>query len=590
MKKLITLLLVAIAINKNAVAQMQCGTDLVTQELIAKDPNYALHNQKANSDWAAYQNMLRAAKVIVTGKDTTYQIPVVFHIIHSGEPIGTLYNPSAAAIDSLIDYLNKAWNATWPYYPDTNSGGVRIPIQFVLAKRDPTCGPTTGINRIDGRILAHYDSTGVIYSSTTLSGPNDSAVKSLSIWPNCDYYNIWIVKYIDGPTGFYAGYAFFPSPYIFDGTILAAKYAYPLSTRTDYWYTIPHELGHAFNLYHTFQGSSGIGSCPPNGSCATDGDGICDTEPHEYINGVCMSGLNSCTGVSYAGVQYNIMNYSTCFNRFTKNQKERIIFSLKSYRMGLVNSLGGTLPDPTFVAPVATCIPGIKNPNNKTDIGPHNVSIGDMITSSNGYTADGNKAYLDRTCIQGAAHLSKGKTYSLSVTSGITAEKVRAWIDYNNDGTFQPGELVLSHNGTTYYEVHTSSVTIPASATLGTTLRMRVMSDMSTSPDPSPCTDVEYGQTEDYSVIIDNPTSIENISSSNELTIFPNPASDILNIQCSNAVDITIYSIESRLLLQQKNTKSIAINNLSDGLYIVKLTDALDGHFIKNVKFIKQLK
>jgi hypothetical protein len=36
-----------------------------------------------------------------------YQIPVVFHVIHSGEAVGTGTNVSQAAIQSQIDVLNE---------------------------------------------------------------------------------------------------------------------------------------------------------------------------------------------------------------------------------------------------------------------------------------------------------------------------------------------------------------------------------------------------------------------------------------------------------------------------------------------------
>ena len=465
-----------------------------------------------------------------------------------------------------------------------------MPIRFVLAKRAPDCSATTGIERIDGRVLPHYDTTGVIYTST-LTGPGDADVKSLSIWPPEDYYNIWIVKYIDGPSGGWAGYAIFPDASSrFDGTVLTAKYAYPLAVAIGDW-IVPHELGHAFNLLHTFEGSTGLGSCPPNSSCGTQGDMICDTEPHEYISGSCLPGDNPCTGVPYAGVQYNFMSYFNCSNRFTKDQKERVMVCINNYRMGLTNSLGGTLPDPAFTPPVASCIPGIKNPGNGMDIGPRNISIGGMSTSSNGYTGDGNRTYLDRTCIQAPAQLLTGNTYTMNISSGGWVEKVSAWIDYDNDGNFEPGELIFSHAGSAYFEVHTGSVTIPADATTGTILRMRVMSDKVSAPDPDPCTDIEFGQTEDYSVMISNPASVADMSSGvNTISCYPNPADDILHVQCTGTVNISVYNLEGQLLLQQKSANSIPVNTLADGLYIVKLSDAADGRVVKNAKFIKRSK
>ncbi|MBK9758967.1 MAG: hypothetical protein IPO90_03075 [Flavobacteriales bacterium] len=43
---------------------------------------------------------------------------------------------------------------------------------------------------------------------------------------------------------------------------------------------LAHELGHAFNLYHTFEGDVNGTACPPNSNCGTDGDQVCDIPPH----------------------------------------------------------------------------------------------------------------------------------------------------------------------------------------------------------------------------------------------------------------------------------------------------------------------
>lgn len=579
----------ALFLAGSAVAQPAlCGTDYLHEQQMLQNPDYARHYNQDRNKWAERQAALKSAKIIVSGSDTTYELPVVIHVVHSGEPVGSFFNPSVAAIDSMLDYLNESWSATWPGYPTAGSGGVNMQIRFARARRTPDCNPSDGVNRVDGRVLPNYDANGVIYSSS-LPGPRDSALKSLSRWPASDYYNIWIVKYLDGTSGYYAGYASYPGPNLLDGTVIAAKYIRPLTPGTsDFWYTIPHELGHAFGLRHTFIGSSGAGSCPPDADCAVDGDGICDTEPHEFNDVSCPSGTNMCTGKPYAGVEHNMMNYTNCFDRFTPKQKERVLFSLKQYRMGLINSLGALAPDAGLIPPAAACVPKTAI-DSRTDTGPHNVSLADMQTHSFGYITDGRKGYIDRTCIQQAAHLQKGKTYTLSVSVGYMPERVKAWIDYNNDGIFQNSEVVLNHIGTftTPNEIHSASLLVPATAVLKKPLRMRIMSDAYDAAEPDPCGDLQYGQTEDYSVIIEEPSAIIAAATAPEIKIYPNPAKDLVYIETSTPAHVSIWSMDGRCLLQLENSRQADLSALSNGLYLLRLTDPDSGIVLGQGKILK---
>jgi len=67
-------------------------------------------------------------------------IPVVVHIIHNGESVGSLTNLSEAQILSQIDVLNKDFqrtNADAIQTPAEFSGVAgQLPVQFVLAKRN----------------------------------------------------------------------------------------------------------------------------------------------------------------------------------------------------------------------------------------------------------------------------------------------------------------------------------------------------------------------------------------------------------------------------------------------------------------------
>lgn len=565
----------------NASAQMPCGNDLLEKNK-EKKSFFAQQKAKEKQAWLKYNRALALSKTIVSGTDTSYEIPVAVHVIHTGGVIGSKFNPSDAAIDSLLNYLNLTYAAQWSSYADTFSGGTRVPIKFARAKRAPDCSATTGINRVNGAVLSGYAVNGICPFGM-VSGPSDSAVKRLSLWPTRDYYNIWLVNTIEnGMVGGYAPWPWYTEADFIDGAVFLAEYAKPVAG-SEYYIAAPHEIGHSFGLYHTFQDGCGTGT-----DCLTEGDQLCDTEPHEFDGMDCDEGnLNDCTGAIFAGVEHNIMNYSSCPNRFTKDQRKRMLYTLKGYRMGLVNSLGATAPDASFVIPLSACKPSIVNAGNSDNNGPCTISFADMVTSSSGFRGDGHIAYLDRTCSQQAASVVLGTSYNISVETKGFPQNVKVWIDYNNDGTFQVTEMVFAHTGTMPEELHTGTIAIPASAVVTKkNLRMRVKADNLIITDA--CSNVMNGQTEDYTVLVKESTSIPGIAlAENTFRIYPNPSQSNITVETAVAAVFTIFSIDGKKVLEEQDKNQIDISQLAAGVYFINAFDKADGRFIGAQKLLK---
>ncbi len=108
------------------------------------------------------------------------------------------------------------------------------------------------------------------------------------------------------------------------------------------------------------------------------------------------------------------------------------------------------------------------------------------------------EGYVDNTCQ--AITVMQGTDLDLAVTTaGAASHAVRAWLDLDNSGTFTANELLLSGSGPTIG----SSTLIGSGAVLDTPLRLRVIAayDLVT-PDPSPCGTIQFGQAEDYAIIV----------------------------------------------------------------------------------------
>lgn len=319
MKKILTLLCIFLCTFWYSRAQTHapCGTGMIHDRLLQEDSMYRKNVELFEENTRQFVRDQQAQSPFGK-KATVYTIPVVVHVIHLGEPIGTGTNVSDQVITETISGLNKRFRNL------IGNGSTDMEVEFCLASIDPNGMGTTGINRVNGSVVANYASGGIDGTGCTNAGA-EVTVKNLSRWPSDQYYNIWVVKSIcNGGAG---GYAYFPgASSSVDGTVVVYnQFGYDDGT-------LAHELGHGFGLYHTFQGSSG-NSCPTNTNCGSDGDKCCDTPPHRQND---CGTTNPC---SSAGVWnnslYNWMAYclydwpnQLTYGRFTDNQKSRVQSSI----------------------------------------------------------------------------------------------------------------------------------------------------------------------------------------------------------------------------------------------------------------------
>lgn len=469
-----------------------CGADFLHQKLLREDPAYREILEQNELKMRSLLDRGGLPQTASLGSDGIYYIPVVVHIIHTGEAIGSSRNPTDAKVQAAINYTNRVFEAGSGF-----TSSVPFPVKFVLAKRAPDCTPTNGIVRVDGSSVPGFSPNGGVSTSGASGFAKELDIKNLSRWPNTDYYNIWVVPTIQS----YEGFAYYPgAPASIDGTMMRVSSINSLNT------TLAHELGHGFNLRHTFEGDANGSACPDTSrDCATSGDLVCDTEPHRRPSG-CPSDPNPCTGQSYYNTQYNVMNYSSCKNRFTPGQRSRFIAAL-GIRSSLAQSMAWLPPGDL---PAAACTPELSDPSTFTGAGIIRVTLNRLDYPSTYATTEG--GLLDKTCTQGDT-LFRQVSYTLTVRTQSRAQNVRAYIDYNNDGTFGPVERIFSSNGNTvaFQQQHTGSFTVPAGALTGVPLRLRVISDVSENADPQPCGPYLHGQAEDYTIVLAEPPALAGI-------------------------------------------------------------------------------
>ncbi|MBK1896513.1 reprolysin-like metallopeptidase [Chryseobacterium paridis] len=211
--------------------------------------------------------------------------------------------------------------------------------------------------------------------------------------------------------------------------------------------------------------------------------------------------------------------------------------------------------------------------------------IGNVKFGSINNTSTGTAGYENFTSV--STNVTRGSAYTISITpvwtSTVYSEAYAVYIDYNQDGDFtDSGELAWSKAGSTTTPV-TGSITIPASATLGST-RMRVMMQYSSIPSSS-CGTYTYGQVEDYTLNVVSSGKGDILNTENLLTgakVYPNPVKDVLNVSNTTSEEYKIFDMAGKLISSGKLERgAVNVNHLIKGAYMIQIGETAK-RFIKN--------
>ncbi len=174
------------------------------------------------------------------------------------------------------------------------------------------------------------------------------------------------------------------------------------------------------------------------------------------------------------------------------------------------------------------------------------------------------------------ATVERNKTYSLSVSIDYDENKLSVWIDYNDNQVFEDEERVLTNEVLDYTGNY--NINIPADAEVGKHLmRLRTSWD---SPSSDPCVELEYGETEDYTVDVVDENNIEEVNAfefevipvGNGVQILANELyQKDLNVRLFNGIGQSLYQFNN--LAGVKLDKVISLANFAPGIYYVDVND-----------------
>ncbi len=326
---------------------------------------------------------------ISSGKKTALArtIPVVVHVIHNNDPVGSGDNISNAQIVSQITVLNND-------FAGTGLGSGAIPsafasvkanaqVNFCLASIDKNGGTMSepGVDRIN------YSSLNLgSYPSIFASNFINTSVKPATIWDPTKYLNIWVFNSIESftPGTTTLGYATFPPgtslsgiPSNFTGNNQTDGLAIwnqafgtvgQLNSSTNKGRTATHEIGHYLGLRHIWG--------DPTSGCASD---FCnDTPPAEDANQGCPSfphkPNNTCGSNSNGEMFMNFMDYSldNCMSLFTNDQNTRMQTALANSSLRSVlgtHGLCSAVSSPVNCDTLANFIPSNSNLDSSRSAG-----------------------------------------------------------------------------------------------------------------------------------------------------------------------------------------------------------------------------
>jgi hypothetical protein len=328
---------------------IRCATVEYEQFLQEKNPNRL--NDAQFEAWlnplvTKYKTTRNSSKIAAT----VITIPVVVHVVHSGQAVGTAPNITDAQVESQITILNQDFRKMigTPGGASINPVAADIEIEFVLAKQDPDGNPTNGIDR-------------VAFTQTSWAGRGndiDLIVKPATIWDPTQYLNMWTLNISDD----ILGYAQFPEASglsglgsggtaITDGVISSYDVfgssdispSFLLASPYDKGRTITHEIGHFLGLRHIW--GDGTGDEASNLPDCTATDYCADTPQVGWEHYTC-GNFDTCTSAAGVDMVENYMDYTNdaCMNIFTQNQKDRITVIMNNAvrRSTLKTSIKGT--------------------------------------------------------------------------------------------------------------------------------------------------------------------------------------------------------------------------------------------------------
>lgn len=578
--RIITLFLFLVFSVQHIHAQRNCGTMDYLRERMAADPGLEKRMELMNLELAKAEQQTgnKSGRSVI-------RIPVVVHVVYSN----STENITDAQIQSQIDVLNQDYrklNSDVSQTPSIYQSLVAdCEIEFCLASRDPAGLPTNGITRTQ-TTASSFGIGDAVKRSTT--GGKDA-------WPTNRYLNIWVCDISNGLLGF----ATLPGTVVpeVDGVVVSYKYFGTIGTVQSPYNkgrTATHEVGHWLNLLHIWGDDDG----QPDPCSGTDQ--VSDTPNQDGPNFGCPTFPQTSCGNS-GDMTMNFMDYTNdaCMYMFTEGQKTRMQTAIQQLRPGLLTSSGCQLPLPSDCDTL----------NNITGgDGLVYYFASEIVPNASGYltgtNSEGYRAFAERF-VSAEPQIINGIRFDFAAAQAQSATEqlaINIWDDNGPNGA--PGNVIASTTipfetiaanvenflftdvffptpplveGTYYAGFNVSPVSTDTIAVYSNqfdevninTAWLRTSTNTWLPFNNVPL--FESGLSLAIQPVQCIPVSVESITHENDWMVFPNPASDVLQIRgLKSGERWMLISIDGRTIATGTES-TLSVAHLAEGLYLLVL-------------------
>ncbi len=321
MKQTLLIVILVIAANfSHAQTANWCGA----MENIEKQMQHNPQMLQQMQDMKTFLQQAQATRGTNLDASTIY-IPVVFHIVHNGDALGTGENITDAQCISQLTVMNLHYIAQDPGISNVPAAFApligNVNVQFCLAKFDPSGNPTTGIIRHELNNTSWNDETDI-----------DNTLKPSTIWDRNKYLNIWSVR-MGGTLASSGVLAYATLPYFGTATSdgIVARFntigtTGSLMPNRVLGKTVTHEAGHWLGLLHTWG---------TDANCGDSGDFVADTPDQADLNFGCPTFPKiSCNNGPNGDMFMNYMDYTDddCMFMFSAGQVSNMRTVLNQFR------------------------------------------------------------------------------------------------------------------------------------------------------------------------------------------------------------------------------------------------------------------
>ncbi|TAE07469.1 MAG: hypothetical protein EAY72_14065 [Bacteroidetes bacterium] len=567
MKTILTAFLSLLLINAIKAQTVRCGSELNLPLIQQTNPMRYQRIMELEEHTRRYvttiNNSTQNSRLV--NPNSIIVIPVVVHVLHRGEAIGTGRNISLAQIQSQINILNEdfrrlnADRINTPIAFQTVAGDANL--EFRLACVDPTGNITNGVTRT----LAGIE------RFTFVSGNNGTDEVATRIkftdrggrdaWPTDRYLNIWVCDL----TGGTLGYAQFPDEYTTKPTtdgIVCHSYAFGnqglvnQQQNNPFWLngsnpfnlgrTATHEIGHWLNLRHIWG----------DANCGNDFVDDTPTQQRPTANGGCPTFPSiSCNNNPNGNMFMNYMDYSddACMNICTQGQSQRMraVFAQGGPRAHFINNyfrISNTVnpicgTEATLTVSNPSCLPvtwsivsgqaSIINGQGTNTVSILRTGTG---TATIRATAGG---YVDEIQVTLGEPLP---VTQLNVFQQICGSGVQWWLDPN---VWQPNTIY----NWTFTNVQ-SGMLITSGTTAGSSMYAWLYGDANSSWNITVTPQNNCGTGTTYSTVWGNPCPDGNCCQIARISASPNPAKDEMIVTIDNSKQLETKARNTSIQLE----------------------------------------